>query len=68
LDGEGLFDVNVDFGGDLEAVEGLLDYAPGGVALGAVGFGAGNAAVIGGNLDGCFGSAGGRNCHEIMQL
>jgi hypothetical protein len=68
LDGEGLFDVDLDVGGDFEAVEGLLDDAPGGIALGTAGFGAGNAAVVGGDFDRRVGCAGCGNCHEIMQL
>ncbi len=56
------------FGGDFEAVESFLDHLPGGIALGVVGFGAGNAAVIGGDLDRRLGRATGGNCHKIMQL
>ena len=56
------------FGCDFEAVEGFLDHAPGGIALGVVGFGAGNAAVIGGDFDRRLGGSTRGNCHKIMQL
>jgi hypothetical protein len=60
--------VDFDFGGDFEAFEGLVDHLPGGVALGAVGFGAGNAAMVGGEEDRCLCCASGCNRHEIMEL
>jgi hypothetical protein len=68
LNGEALVDVDFYVCGDIEAFEGLLDHLPGRIALGVLGFGAGNSAVVGGEEDRRLGRAAGRNGHIIMEL
>jgi hypothetical protein len=51
LDGQGLFDVDLDAGGEVKTLQSLVNHLPGGVALGVVGFGARNTSVIRRDLD-----------------